>query len=266
MHKIIVSVGLVFCSAVLAVANVAGSAFAAGGYAGYSLNLQPHSWDPGLYAVSSPYATGDNVQNLVHAWGRRTTSGAWGTGPVNYQSGATVGYRIPATWTYKDSNGITQTVDSNSISVTMSGTYCPNDVCSFGTGTGYKSIVQFWNDPNNYIAFGLIKDPGVSPNGTTLMIEGAADGKPVGGYWGDNQLPDSQYYMSFTWQNDGISVTIYKHVLTSALYYTTEKVATLGKYEMKMDNPSISFLAAGRNTGDIADSSFEVFYDGAGVQ
>ena len=46
---------------------------------------------------------------------------------------------------------------------------------------------------DNFIAFGLIHDPGVSPAGTTLMIEGAGGGRPVGGYWGNNGITGASH-------------------------------------------------------------------------
>lgn len=184
--------------------------------------LSPYSWDPGLYATTSPY------NDSVHAWGQRKTSGAWGTGPVNYQSGATT---------------VNRGSSSGTLSVVLNGTYCPNGVCSYGTGSGYKGLVQFWNDPNNYIAFGLIHDPGVSPTGTTLMIEGAANGKPVGGYWPSDAITGTSHLFTFSWTANGISVTIDNQV-------------TLGPYPVTETNPSISFLAAARYTGDISDTTF----------
>lgn len=186
--------------------------------------LTSHSWDPGLYAENSEYS------NTVHAWGQRKTSGAWGTGPVNYQSGATTN---------------NQGYSSGTLNVVLNGTYCPNGKCSYGSGTGYKGLVQFWNDPNNYIAFGLIHDPGVSPTGTTLMIEGAANGKPVGGYWPANAITGTSHLFTFRWTASGISVEI-----------DNNSKALLGPYPVTEDHPSISFLAAGRNTGDIADTTF----------
>ena len=133
--------------------------------------ISPYSWDAGLYATTGSFS------DTVHAWGRRSTQGAWGTGGVNYQSGATTNYRGNS---------------SGSVAVRMNATYCPG-ACTYGSGSGYKSIVQLWNDPNNYIAFGLIKDPGVSPNGTTIMIEGAANGQPIGGYWPPNAVSGSSH-------------------------------------------------------------------------
>ena len=184
--------------------------------------LSPHSWDPGLYATSGRY------NDTVHAWGRRQTTGAWGTGAVNYQSGATTTYRASS---------------SGTVNVTLNGTYCPNGSCSYGDGSGYKGLVQLWNDPANFIAFGLIHDPGVSKTGTTLMIEGSAAGKPVGGYWAANGITGTSHLFSVSWSAAGISLKIDNQV-------------NLGPYPVAADNPSISFLAAGRDTGDIADTTF----------
>ena len=184
--------------------------------------LTSHSWDPGLYAENSIYS------NTVHAWGQRSTSGAWGTGSVNYQAGATTNARGNS---------------SGTLSVVLNGTYCPGGACNYGGGSGYKGLVQFWNDPGNYIAFGLIHDPGVSPSGNTIMIEGAAGGKPIGGYWPGGAISGTSHLFTFSWSASGISVTIDSQV-------------TLGPYPVAENNPSISFLAAGRNTGDIADTTF----------
>ena len=183
--------------------------------------LEPYSWDPGLYATVGRF------NDTAHAWGMRKTTGAWGTSGVNYQAGPTTNWRASS---------------SGTLDVTLKGTYCPSS-CSYGAGSGYKGLVQFWNDPNNYIAFGLINDPGVSPRGTTLMIEGAANGKPVGGYWPAGAITGSSHVFTLNWSPNGISVTIDHNV-------------TLGPYDISMTNPSISFLAAGRNTGDIVDTTF----------
>ncbi len=184
--------------------------------------LSNYSWDPGLYSTTSTY------NDSAHAWGRRATTGAWGTGAVNYQSGPTT---------------VNRGSSSGTLSVVLNGTYCPNGSCSYGAGTGYKGLVQFWNDPNNYIAFGLIHDPGVSPTGTTLMVEGAANGRPVGGYWPGNAITGTSHLFTFDWTAYGISVTIDNQV-------------TLGPYPVTESSPSISFLAAGRDTGDISDTTF----------
>lgn len=184
--------------------------------------IAPYSWDPGLYATTGRF------NDTVHAWGQRKTGGAWGTGPVNYQSGGTTNYRAGS---------------SGKLDVVLKGTYCPGS-CSYGAGSGYKGLVQLWNDPNNFIAFGLIHDPGVSPTGTTLMIEGAGGGRPVGGYWGNNGITGASHLFTVEWGPQGVSVTIDHNV-------------TLGPYPVSATNPSVSFLAAGRNTGDIADTTFE---------
>ena len=183
--------------------------------------LVPYSWDSGLYATRSTY------DDTAHSWGRRATAGAWGTGPVNYQSGSTTNYRASS---------------SGRLSVILNGTYCPG-ACSYGSGTGYKGLVQFWNDPGNYVAFGLIHDPGVSPNGTTLMIEGAAGGRPVGGYWPGGAITGTSHQFVFNWGPTGITVSIDNNV-------------TLGPYPVSATNPSISFLSAARDTGDIDDTTF----------
>ena len=185
-------------------------------------NLSPYSWDPGLFA------TKDQFNDVVHAWGSRQTDGAWGTGPVNYQTGATTRYRGNS---------------SGRLNVVLHGTYCPGGQCVYGSGSGYKSLVQFWNDPDNYIAFGLINDPGVSPNGITIMIEGAGNGQPVGGYWPAGAISGVSHLFTLDWTASGITVTIDNQV-------------TLGPYPVAQTNPSISFLAAARDTGDIADTTF----------
>lgn len=184
--------------------------------------LVPHSWDPGLYATTGRY------NDTAHAWGRRTTSSPWGTNGVNYQSGVTSNWRGKS---------------SGELNVVLKGSYCPNNRCSYGSGSGYKGLVQLWNDTNNYIAFGLIHDPGVSPTGTTLMIEGAAHGKPIGGYWAGNGITGTSHLFTVKWSSKGISVTIDHNV-------------TLGPYPVAANNPSFSFLTAGRNTGDIVDTTF----------
>ncbi len=185
-------------------------------------SLSPYSWDPGLFATTSRY------NDTVHAWAQRKTSGAWGTGSVNYQAGATI--NSPAS-------------SSGTLNVTLNGTYCPGGICSYGSGTGYKGLVQFWNDPQNYVAFGLIHDPGVSPTGTTLMIEGASGGKPIGGYWGANGITGTSHLFTLSWTASGISLKIDNQV-------------ALGPYAIAMTHPSISFLAAGRDTGDVCDTTF----------
>ena len=184
--------------------------------------LAPYSWDAGLYATTGKF------NDTTHAWGKRTTPGAWGTQGVNYQSGSTINYRAGS---------------SGSVTARLNGTYCPPTGCTYGSGSGYKSLIQLWNDSENYIAFGLIKDPGVSPNGTTIMIEGAANGKPIGGYWPANAVSGASHLFKVNWSASGVSVTVDNQV-------------TLGEYAVRATNPSISFLAAARNTGDISDTTF----------
>lgn len=184
--------------------------------------LSPYSWDPGLFATKGTY------NDTAHSWGRRQTEGAWGTRGVNYQSGSTTTYRGGS---------------SGTLNVVLNGTYCPNNQCAYGSGTGYKGLVQFWNDPSNFVAIGLIHDPGVSPQGMTIMIEGAGAGKPIGGYWPGGAVTGTSHLFTFNWNASGIKVSIDNNV-------------TLGPYPVAATNPSISFLSAGRNTGDIADTTF----------
>lgn len=183
--------------------------------------LSPYSWDSGLYATAS--STGDSA----HSWGVRKSKGAWGTGPVNYQSGSTVG--VP-------------TGSQGSVEFYMAGSYCPGGKCSYGSGSGYKGIVQVWNDSKNYVAFGLIKDPGVSPNGTTLMVEGAANGRPIGGYWSNNAISGSVHHVRVNWNGAAITFILDGTVQLS--------------YPVASSKPSISFLSAARNNGDIVDVTF----------
>ena len=183
--------------------------------------LTPWSQDPNMYAMVGANNTS------VHAWGMRTTPDAWGTGPMDYESGATTTYRGSLT---------------GSVSFNLMGTYCPGGVCSFGTGTGYKAFVQIWNNPTNYIAFGLIHDPGVSPNGTTIMVEGAANGNPVGGYWAPGGVPGIFHHITATWGSQGVLFTM--------------DGTTLGWYPLTITYPSISFVGAGRADGDIVDATF----------
>ncbi len=183
--------------------------------------LSTYSWDQGLFATKNTF------NYTVHAWGRRATTGAWGTGSVNYQSGAT---------------SVNRANSAGSLTVTLNGTYC-SGACAYGGGSGYKGLVQFWNDPSNYIAFGLIHDPGVSPNGMTIMIEGAGGGSPVGGYWPGGSVTGSSHLFRFQWTASGITVTV-------------DNNTTLGPYPVAATNPSISFLAAARDNGDISDTTF----------
>ncbi len=183
--------------------------------------LTPWSQDPQMYAIVGANNT------VVHAWGMRTTPDAWGTGPMDYESGATTTYRGSP---------------MGSVSFNLSGTHCPGGVCSFGVGTGYKAFVQIWNNPTNYIAFGLIHDPGVSPNGTTIMVEGAANGHPVGGYWAPGAVTGTSHHITATWGPQGVKFTM--------------DAVTLGWYPLTITYPSISFVGAGRADGDIVDATF----------
>lgn len=191
--------------------------------------VSPYSWDSGLYATVEPWET-----PIVKAWGTRKTTGSWGTGPVNYQSGATSTYRQPSTGT---------------LGVDLYASACPSldlESCTYGTGSGYKSIVQFWNDPDNYVAIGFIHDPGVSPTYTTLMVEGAAYGKPIGGYWSPDSIVGRAHHLNFAWSANTLTVTIDRQDYLKLVY------------PIGLSQPSISFLGAARNTGDTIGSNFIV--------
>lgn len=163
--------------------------------------------------------------------GTRVSSGAWGTGAVNYAAGATASYTLP--------NG-DLTVDV--VGLESDGSY--------GTGTGFKVFVQFWNDPENYIALGLIHDPAVSPDGITLMVEGAAYGQPIGGYWGEGSpsVVIGAHSFEVTWTDDQISWTI------DGLedYRMT--------YAIQMNAPSFTIMGAAREQSDTVNVAFQNIY------
>ena len=219
--------------------------------------MSPYSWDPGLYATSSTINE-PNHYVTTHSWGVRKNSSPWGTGPVNYQSGSTVVDRMPA-GPFNGWGG--SYIASNFLDVDMYGTYCPNNQCSFGSGSGYKGIVQLWNDPNNYIAFGIIKDPSIS-FGKTLMIEGSAHGQPIGGYWSHTTLWKNDYNFDLEWDENGVTLVLgtYEPVGGDPLTRSQDQytaIATLGKYPIRLDQPSVSFLSAARDKGDLVDVTFE---------
>ncbi|MDM8553160.1 hypothetical protein QUF75_00300 [Desulfococcaceae bacterium HSG7] len=186
----------------------------------------PHTWDDaGGLNASVSYA-----MDTVGISGTRKSAVPWGQGGVNYQAGVTSNYRLPGT---------------GELEVDVLGTNG-----AYGSGTGYKVLVQFWNDEQNYIALGIIHDPGPSPDGMTVMVEGAAYNGPVGGYWGADRpvLTGAAHHFSVRWTPTEISWTI----------------NNLEQYRMtfaiKMDNPSFSILSAARDTGDSVSASFENIY------
>ena len=116
--------------------------------------FQAYTWDDAGGLTASVSAAHDNVTIS----GTRVSQTAWGLGPVNYMAGATSEQRLAG-------NG---TLEIDVVGTGPGG--------AFGDGSGYKAIVQFWNDTENYIALGIINDPGVSPDGVTVMVEGASYG------------------------------------------------------------------------------------------
>jgi len=163
--------------------------------------------------------------------GTRTSSGAWGTGAVNYAAGATASYTLP--------NG--------NLAVDVIGLESDG---SYGSGTGYKVFVQFWNDEENYIALGIIHDPAVSPDGITVMVEGAAYGQPVGGYWGEGSpvLVGGTHSFEVSWSDNLISWT-----LDGREEYRMS-------YAIKMNAPSFTIMGAARDYSDRVNVAFQNIY------
>jgi len=186
-----------------------------------------HSWDnAGGLSTKVGFGFDD-----VSVSGTRASSGAWGTGSVNYQAGATTDRLMPGSGT----------LDFDLIATGAGGT--------FGSGTGYKAYVQFWNAPNDVIAIGLIHDPGASPNGYTVMVEGSAGGTPIGGYWGSNmpKIDGAAHHFTVHWTSSAINIVI----------------DNLSQYQMTYGNgidlshPSVSFLGAAREHGDTVAARFD---------
>ncbi len=168
-------------------------------------------------------------KTLVTVSGVRVSQTAWGQGTVNYQAGVTSKERLPG---------------SGQLELQIVGT---GSGSAIGSGTGYKALVQFWNDEQNFIALGVIHDPGPSPDGITVMVEGAADNKPVGGYWGAGmpQLTNDRHHIAVSWTPTQISWVIDNY---------EEHRMTFG---INMSNPSFSILGAARLPGDSVSVNFE---------
>lgn len=171
----------------------------------------------------------------VHIVGTRQSDTAWGLDGDNYMAGMVASQRLP-------SEGIAgfailRTPDVDNI---------------FGEGTGYKVFIQFWNDPENYIAFGLIKDLGAAPwGGLTLMIEGASYGNPIGGYWPQGHAGfdgSMDTFFDVYWFFDRIEITVNP---------SSEQNQTL-IYNINMSNPSLACLGAARMPGDKVDAGIVV--------
>ena len=180
--------------------------------------------------VSATLTSSVNAENtLVTVSGVRSSQTAWGLGPDNYMAGVTTKQRLPG---------------SGQLELWIVGTGSGGAI---GNGTGYKALVQFWNDEQNYIALGVIHDPGPSPDGITVMVEGAAYNQPVGGYWGAGmpQLTSSRHHVVVTWTPDQISWVIDD--------YEAQRMT----FNIKMDNPSFSILGATRLPGDSVSVNFE---------
>ena len=180
-------------------------------------------------AGSQLTASIDASKTLVTINGVRISQTAWGLGPDNYMAGVTSKQRLPS---------------SGQLEFWIAGT---GPDSAIGSGTGYKALVQFWNDVQNYIALGLIHDPGPSPDGITVMVEGAADSLPVGGYWGSDMPPitNDRHHIVVSWTPTQISWVIDD--------YESHRMT----FNINMNNPSFSILGAARLPGDSVSVNFE---------
>jgi hypothetical protein len=170
--------------------------------------------------------------------GTRRSPIPWGQGPVNYVAGATV-------YAYAPSPG---TLDVDLLANGPGGTY--------GSGTGFKAFVQFWNDPQNYIAIGLIHDswacPLCGPGQVTLMIEGnstVGQSGPVGGYWNNVVITGGAHHFHFEWSANQLSVTMDDPTRSP----NPQPLA----YAIRMNAPSISFMGGARLPGDSISALFQ---------
>ncbi len=188
--------------------------------------LTANSWDDAGGLTAAVSAANDRMT----VTGTRISQVGWGQGALNYMAGATANSLFSG---------------SGELSVDVIGIGAGS---ALGTGTGYKMWVQFYNDPQNVIAMGVIHDPGVSPNGITVMVEGLANGQPIGGYW----MPGSSPALTGTAANFAVSWT------PTQISWTIDRLeAYRMTYPITMNNPSISFLAAARMPGDSVSVSFQ---------
>ena len=184
--------------------------------------------------AAAPWLHGITVQGV------RASAGAWGTGAFNYVAGATMNSLLPTDgW--------------------LNGSFHAADDGTFGAGTGYKYIFQFYGDANNIIAMGIIKDPGAAPwGGLTLMVEGLGHGQAIGGYWPQNNegfSDDGTYYeVTISWTATSISFQLNQHTV---LTYPIDLSA----------GPSFSIMGCARMPGDTLYGGIELFEwrTGAGI-
>ncbi|MQA30639.1 MAG: hypothetical protein GEU82_12520 [Luteitalea sp.] len=202
--------------------------------------LVPWSLDSGGLSGGGLTATATLSMERVRISGRRRSQTPWGLGAVNYVAGATV-------YAYGRSPG---TLDVDLIPAGPNNTY--------GSGSGFKSYVQFWNDPANYVAIGLIYDPAASPmcaaggRGVTLMIEGSSSlvsPGPIGGYWNNVCLSGAGHHFKFQWTANTISVT-----LDDPDNSPNPQPLV---YPITMNAPSITFMGGARLPGDSVTVLFQ---------
>lgn len=186
-----------------------------------------------IVPVANAELTASQSLHGIAVSGVRSSAGAWGTGAWNYAAGATMTTLLPTT-----NEGWLQ-----------AGINSPDGDSTFGSGTGYKLIFQFYQDANNVLAFGIIKDPGAAPwGGVTVMVEGLANGQPVGGYWpqGHMGFSDGGYYSIFiSWSTTQISFSI--------------DDLLVGIYNMDLTSPSFSVMGCARMPGDMVHGVLEIY-------
>ena len=228
MRKWIRSIVFVVCAVVASEAR---------GFAAVT-ELVPWSLDNGGLAAGGLTATVPFSMEWAHVYGIRQSGIPWGQGPVNYASGATV-------YDWGRSPG---SLDVDLIANASGGVY--------GTGSGFKTYVQFWNDAQDYIAIGLIHDsyacPLCGPSQVTLMIEGSSslgNGGPIGGYWNNVVITGNAHHFRFTWTAQSLTIT-----MDNPNNSPNPQPLT---YAIKMNAPSISFMGAARMPGDSIDTVFQ---------
>lgn len=208
--------------------------------------LVPWSNDSGGLSGGGLTATAPFSMEWARVSGIRRSSIPWGQGPVNYVAGVTA-------YDWMKSPG---TLDVDLIAMAAGG--------HFGGGSGFKAFVQFWNDPQNYIAIGLIHDPYAcplcGPSQVTLMIEGNStlgSSGPIGGYWNNVVLTGNAHHFKFRWDAQTLSITMDN---PSSSPNPQPLV-----YAIRMNAPSISFMGGARMPGDSIDTLFQniVFSSGA---
>ncbi|PYR51668.1 MAG: hypothetical protein DMF89_05180 [Acidobacteria bacterium] len=201
--------------------------------------LVPWSLDAGGLSGGGLTASVTLSEERVQLSGTRRSITPWGFGGVDYVAGATV-------YTYSRSPG---TLDVDLIATGPNGTY--------GSGSGFKAYVQFWNDSRDFAAVGLIYDPAASPlcapgAGVTLMVEGNSSlvsPGPIGGYWNNVCIWGAGHHFKFQWTANTLSIT-----LDNPANSPNPQPLV---YPIVMNAPSISFMGGARLGGDSISALFQ---------